>query len=367
MKEKSRQMAVKYIRNRDIPRVPYESLSIEEFQDNYFSKAKPVIITGLVQSWPCYSKWTIEGLMQRVGDNEVLIRGKTNQEDYKQGKSYTIRRDTFRNYCQDLLQGNARARSSYLAVASLQQAFPQLLEELPLPEYLTANGKIHLGPYMWVALAGHYEFNHFDPDDNFLIQLKGRKQIRLFGLEYLESLYPNKLGSQGKTIQSQVNLDNPDLEKYPLFATTECEHTVLHPGDMLFIPAFYWHQVSALDSGVSCNIFYGNGGDNHYLEKVLQPPYREHFKYWLLNIIEQNRAYGETFTKIVHRLPEVLRHFFLKQWHEVANDEQIKKVIEMIEENMALPIIDPSTVNNQSKFPPPLKIRGLRGRVGKED
>ena len=86
------------------------------------------------------------------------------------GKAYTIRRDSFRNYCKDLLEANARARSSYLAVASLHQAFPQLLDELPMPDYLTHDGsKIHLGPYMWVALKGHYEFCHYDPDDNFLV------------------------------------------------------------------------------------------------------------------------------------------------------------------------------------------------------
>ena len=31
-------------------------------------------------------QWTIQNLMDRVGDNEVLIRGKTNHEDYKLGK-----------------------------------------------------------------------------------------------------------------------------------------------------------------------------------------------------------------------------------------------------------------------------------------
>ena len=108
-------------------------------------------------------QWTIQNLMDRVGDNEVLIRGKTNHEDYKLGKAYTIRRDTFRNYCQDLLSNNARARSSYLAVASLSQAFPQLKDELPINDYIKSNGKIHLGPYMWVALKGHYEFCHYDP------------------------------------------------------------------------------------------------------------------------------------------------------------------------------------------------------------
>ena len=88
------------------------------------------------------------------------------------GKTYTIRKDTFKNYCTDLLGENARAKSSYLAVASMQMAFPQLLPELPFPEYMGGD-KLHLGPYLWAALRGHYEFNHFDPDDNFLIMIQG--------------------------------------------------------------------------------------------------------------------------------------------------------------------------------------------------
>ena len=62
-------------------------------------------------------------------------------------------------------------------------------------------------------------------DDNFLVMIQGRKQLRLFGLDQLSNLYPNPIGSQGKTIQSQVNLDNPDLTKYPKF--TEVKHREL--------------------------------------------------------------------------------------------------------------------------------------------
>ena len=85
---------------------------------------------------------------------------------------------------------------------------------------------------MWVALKGHYEFCHFDPDDNFLLMIQGRKQVRLFGLEFLDAMYPNPLGSQGKTIQSQVNLDSPNLEKHPLFKEVDCQYCTLHPGEV---------------------------------------------------------------------------------------------------------------------------------------
>ena len=170
------EMAVASCKNIEIPRV--NNLSEKQFHDDYFLQAKPVIITDATDHWPART-WTIPELVTRVGDNEVWVRGKTNQEDYRVGRTYTIRRDTFASYCQDLLKGNAKARSSYLAVASMQQAFPQLLDDVPLPIYLQNYGKLHLGPYMWVALKGHYEFCHYDPDDNFLVMIQGRKECCL--------------------------------------------------------------------------------------------------------------------------------------------------------------------------------------------
>ena len=99
----------------EIPRVSARDLDADAFQREYFRQCRPVVICDATDDWPA-RKWTISGLVERVGQNQVWIRGKTNSQDYREGKAYTIRKDTFANYCSDLLKGNARARSSYLAV-----------------------------------------------------------------------------------------------------------------------------------------------------------------------------------------------------------------------------------------------------------
>ena len=219
---------------------------------------------------------------------------------------------------------------------------------------------------MWVALKNHYEFCHYDPDDNFLIMVQGRKQIRLFGYDHLDSLYPNPMGSYGKTIQSQVDLDNVDKERFPSFVednTLHCQHCVLYPGEMLFIPAFYWHQVTALDTGISINMFYGDSGENKFVDKILKPPYYNHFRYWFLNIIQQNIK-CDSFQRMLSRLPEVLFHFFLKQWHETPSNEHIDFCIKMVLNYCQIKCLP--NVKDNSKFPPILKIRGLTHRNGTE-
>ena len=43
-----------------------------------------------------------------------------------------------------------------------------------------------------------------------------------------------------------MNFFDPDLEQFPLFNEVERKYTViLHEGDCVFIPAFYFHQYAA--------------------------------------------------------------------------------------------------------------------------
>ena len=83
--------------------------------------------------------------------------------------------------------------------------------------------------------------------------------------------------------------------------------------------------MTALDTGISLNMFYGDPGENVFISKMFREPYRQHFQYWFLNIVEQNRE-QQSFQKIISRLPEVCRHFFVKQWHEVPTEDQVTEI-----------------------------------------
>ena len=42
------------------------------------------------------------------------------------------------------------------------------------------------------------------------------------------------------------------------------------PGELLYIPAFTIHQVSAVDATISVNVFFGNRGERAYLDKIMR-------------------------------------------------------------------------------------------------
>lgn len=194
------------------------NLSFDEFQANYFSKEKPVLIENGIEDWPA-RKWTLKSLNEKAGHNTVFVRQNTSVESYRTGKSYSIESMKFSTYIENIEQNNRKAETTYLAVQNIKKALPELEADLQIPVYIE---KVHLGPYLWLARQGHYEFCHFDPDDNFLIVLSGQKVVRLYPAAELERLYPNALGSKGKTIQSNVNCDDPDLTEYPKFRDATC-------------------------------------------------------------------------------------------------------------------------------------------------
>ncbi|XP_072178522.1 tRNA wybutosine-synthesizing protein 5-like [Diadema setosum] len=336
-----------------IPRV--SSLTDDVFRDLHLRKGVPVIITDVAHKWPA-AEWTLDELTRKAGHNKAFIRQQTDQESYKVGKSYSIRESPLSDYISDIRAENSRAKSSYLAVQNIRSTFPELEADVPVPGYV---GKLHGGPYLWIAMKGHYEFCHFDPDDGLLVILQGSKKVRLYGCD-LQPLYPNPLGSRGRTIQAQVNCDNPDTSAFPEFTRVQCHECVLNAGEMLFIPAFWWHQVTSLEMTISVNFFFGDGGENEYLAKIMEPMRWQAFSHWLLNIVEQNRPFA-SFQRVLQDLPESLTSFLLKTWHERPSPEQLDRLVRLVLEHMdleALPKGEPRT----SKHPPVMKIRGLLWR-----
>ena len=234
-----------------------QHLSLEDFNKLHLEPAKPVIIENFATDWPCM-KWTLTSLKEKAGDNIVSVRRNTMSDNYVTGKKYNIEKMKFSEYIENLLQNNKKSKDSYLAVQNVKKALPQLEEEIPLPAYI---GKLHGGPFLWIAHEGHYEFCHFDPDDGFLVMIAGTKRIRLYGCD-INTMYPNPLGSKGKTIQSQVYCDEPDLDRFPDFAKAVCYEVsqascgslktfISHfglPANTLPRPFHYWQGILQLSS-----------------------------------------------------------------------------------------------------------------------
>jgi len=76
--------------------------------------------------------------------------------------------------------------------------------------------------------------------DNLLIQVTGQKRVVLFSPRDATKLYLN--GDKSEVL----DIDNPDLKKYPKFVDAVQYECFMEPGDVLFIPALWFHNVISL-------------------------------------------------------------------------------------------------------------------------
>jgi hypothetical protein len=110
---------------------------------------------------------------------------------------------------------------------------------------------------LWWGPGGHTEPLHFDSGDGTLAQLHGTKRVVLFPPSQTRNLYPFPLHRRGIAPWiSQVYPDRPDFDRFPRLKTA-LPHRMditLAAGEMLFIPANWWHEVSALSEDYICSI-----------------------------------------------------------------------------------------------------------------
>lgn len=103
-------------------------------------------------------------------------------------------------------------------------------------------------PRLWLGNATTVS-THYDLSDNIACVAAGRRRFTLFPPEQVRNLYvgPLDFTLAGQPV-SMVSLGDPDLEQFPLFAEAMAHAVVadLEPGDALYIPPLWWHQVEAL-------------------------------------------------------------------------------------------------------------------------
>jgi hypothetical protein len=134
--------------------------------------------------------------------------------------------------------------SIYVGSAHIKQTLPGFEIENPLPllDGKGADPRVWLGTQTTVAA-------HFDAFNNVACVVSGRRRFTLFAPEQVSNLY---VGPLDNTISgaptSMVDLKNPDFERFPRFRTALAAAKVaeLEPGDAIYIPALWWHQVEAL-------------------------------------------------------------------------------------------------------------------------
>lgn len=91
---------------------------------------------------------------------------------------------------------------------------------------------------------------HFDLPNNLACVVAGRRRFTLFPPEQVANLYPGPLDfTPAGQVVSLVDFHAPDFERFPRYreALEAAQVAEMAPGDLLYLPSMWWHQVEGLD------------------------------------------------------------------------------------------------------------------------
>lgn len=230
-----------------------------DLSDEILTSTQPLILRGLVQSWPMVqaglaSNQTASAYLQRFYRNapvvamlgEPEIDGRFFYNDDVSQVNYFPMRVTLDKVLAELEDHHNDAKPPAIYVGSTTV-------ETCLPGFRAEND-INLGNrdgLMSIWIGNHSRIAaHYDLPDNIACVAAGHRRFTLFPPEQLSNLYigPLDFTPAGQSI-SLVDFAQPDFERFPKFADAlrHAQVAELGPGDALFLPSMWWHHVEALD------------------------------------------------------------------------------------------------------------------------
>ena len=216
------------------------------------ARGLPFLVTGLVPRWPLFSM-TAQTLRAEYG--ELPVRARVGDYiDTAFAPDRAMQDMSLAAYLEIAMDPSmdAAARGD----TGTRPALPPYLGNLELralnrlchwPTWFDKMGP----PRFWLGPAGTVTPLHCDYDDNIFAQVWGTKRIILAPPHHDAFLYPKE--ANAILAGSPFDPEAPDFARYPLARQASLVECIVAPGEMLYVPAGWYHQVRALTLSLSSN------------------------------------------------------------------------------------------------------------------
>lgn len=245
-----------------IPRVQWKGEESLQELEGFVKRGEPVVLTNTTVV--DVSAWTNEYLEKSFGSKPLLVkRSSSNKFRYfaidKNKGNFSFRAPleeshmTFGDFLEEARRLSTSGSSSRLYCQETMSGHEEMADEFKSWDWawLLKNAIKHKWGLpdtneMFVGMAGATTPLHFDERENLLLQIRGEKLVVLFPFVEYNRMYPFPV-THPCDRQSMVDIETPDHQRFPKFRDANGNYTVLHDGDLLYIPYGWWHWLKNLD------------------------------------------------------------------------------------------------------------------------
>ncbi|MDE1462000.1 cupin-like domain-containing protein [Spartinivicinus poritis] len=211
------------------------------FKSQYVDGHRPLIIRGGVSHWPAMQWNSNEYLLKIAGDQRVKVdvfplskQGKilleSGSEEVMSIKDFTMK--FFQEDCYH-----------YISDQNLPPPLYQDLNE----HCVSSVFPVERRRTFWWGKNGQKSFLHYDDNENFMCQFDGEKAFLLFDITDFDYLYPK----DETEYRSLADLEQHDSNQFPLLAKATPYVARISPGDVLYVPCYWWHQVKSFGRNIA--------------------------------------------------------------------------------------------------------------------
>ena len=227
------------------------TLTGEEFLQDYYATSRPVILTEELADWPALSLWTPDYLRRAIGSAVVEYQGaRAGDEHFEMNKDAHRRELPFDKFIDLIVRpgaGNDAYLTAYNSARNAGALAPLNQDTRFLDKFLTREAE-HADGMMWIGPAGTTSSLHHDLTNNLIAQVVGRKRLILVPAAHVGRLYNHQ-----HVFSEITDLEGPGLDpvRFSRLSGVHAYEVILEPGEILYVPLAWWHQVKALDFSVT--------------------------------------------------------------------------------------------------------------------
>jgi histone arginine demethylase JMJD6 len=223
-----------------------EYISYSAFIREFYQPGIPVIFKNASKSWKANGVFNPDWFREYYGDRQTEVAG----------KQFTMRQ------IMDMVENSSvNDPAPYPCIFNIPETLPEIMDLIqPLHlNYARPNWfenkwftRGHWGSATELFIGGpggkfpyiHLDYFHLNA---WITQLYGEKRFTIFPSGQEDLLYP----IPEDPWRSEINIFEPDFQKFPKYKEATPIHFVVGPGETLFIPAGTWHTAYSLTPTIS--------------------------------------------------------------------------------------------------------------------